>query len=115
MIAAITATYGPTSRLASRPIGVQTSDNGFPDTPLGIWGDTEQSVTLLRVPYPEAFRLVVTLTRLDSLARQASTTAVRLDAAEAPQREIARQKKETEEAIAVQEKAKTENKALFRP
>ena len=48
MIAAITATYGPTSRLASRPIGTQTGGYGFPDTPLAIWGDTEHSVTLLR-------------------------------------------------------------------
>ena len=72
-------------------------------------------MTLLRVPYPEAFRLVVTSTRLDNLARQAIATAVQLDAAEAPQREIARQKKEASDSLAVQEKAKTENKALFRP
>ena len=115
MIAAITAIYGPTSRLASRPIGVQTRDYGFPDTPVAIWGDTEYSVTLLRVAYPEAFRLVVTLTRLENLARRDSAAAVRLDAAEAPQREIARQKKEADDSLAAQEKAKTENKALFRP
>ncbi len=115
MIAAISETYGPTSRLASRPIGTQTSDYSFPDTPLAIWGDTEYSVTLLRVTYPEAFRLVVASTRLDNLARRASAAAVQLDANEAPQREIARRKKEAEDLLAAKEKAKAENKALFRP
>ena len=38
-----------------------------------------------------------------------------MDAAEAPQRELARQKKEAEDSVAAQEKAKTENKAGFRP
>ena len=115
MIAAITETFGPTSRLASRPIGPQTGEYGFPDTPLAIWGDAEYSITLLRVAHPEAYRLVVTSPRLDDLARRASATAVRQDAAEAPQREIARQKKEASDSLAVQEKAKTENKALFKP
>jgi hypothetical protein len=115
MIAAITAVYGATSRLPSRPIGLPTSQYGFPDTPLAIWGDTAHSVTLLRVAYPDAFRLVVTSTHLETLARRASTTATQLDADEAPQREIARQKQEAEDSRAAQEKAKIENKALFKP
>jgi hypothetical protein len=115
MIAAISAIYGPTSRLASRPIGPQTSQYGFPDTPLAIWGDTASSITLLRVAYPETFRLVVTSTHLENLASRAIATAVRMDAVEAPQREIARQKKEADDALAAQEKVKTENKALFKP
>jgi hypothetical protein len=115
MIAGITAIYGPTSSLASRRIGLPASQYGFPDTPVAVWGDNEYSVTLLRVAYPETFRLVVTSTRLENLARQASSVATQMDAAEAPQREIARQKKEAEDALAAQEKAKIENKALFRP
>jgi hypothetical protein len=121
LIAAITAIYGPTSKLSSlssRPIGPPTSQYSqyaFPDTPLAIWGDAEYSVTLLRVAYPAAFRLVVTHTGLENLARRASIVATKLDADEAPQREIARQKKEAEDSLAAQEKAKTENKAVFRP
>ena len=65
--------------------------------------------------YPVSFRLVVSLTRLDNLARTASAEAVRLDVKEAPQGEIARQKKESDEALAALKKAKTENKAVFRP
>jgi len=58
---------------------------------------------------------VVTSIPLDNLARKASATAVQMDAAEAPQRELARQKKETEDSVAAREKAKAENKAGFRP
>ena len=115
LIAAITAIYGPPSRLSAQPIGPPTSKYGFPDTPLAIWGDAEYSVTLLRVAYPQAFRLIVTLPRLDNLARSASVIAMKLDADEAPQREIERQKKEAEDSLAAQEKAKAENKAVFRP
>jgi hypothetical protein len=114
MIEAITATYG----LGSKPLPrarVAMPKYGVPDTPLAIWGDTEYSVTLLRVTYPETFRLIVSLTRLENLARTASAEAVRMDANEAPQREIARQKKEADDSLAAQEKAKAENKAVFRP
>ena len=78
-------------------------------------GHDRYSVTLLRVAYPESFRLVVALTRLENLARTATAAAVRLDTDEAPQREIARQKSEAADAAAAQEKAKTENKAQFKP
>ena len=46
MIAAVSETYGPTSRLASRPIGTQISGYGLFETPIAIWGDAEYSVTL---------------------------------------------------------------------
>jgi hypothetical protein len=115
MIEAISATYGPVSQVPSRQFGTPTVRYGFPDTPLAVWGDAAHSVTLLRVAYPAAFRLVVVSTRLDDLARAASVSALRLDAAEAPQRELDRQKREADASVAAQEKAKTENKAQFRP
>jgi hypothetical protein len=115
MIEAISTTYGPVSQVPSRQIGTPTVQYGFPDTPLAVWGTADYSVTLLRVAYPAAFRLVVALTRLDDLARTASVAAVRLDAAEAPQRELDRQKKEAAASAVAQERAKTENKAQFKP
>jgi hypothetical protein len=115
MIEAITAEYGAPSRILPVAKGASTLDYGAPDAPVAIWGDKESSVTLLRVAYPVSFRLVVASTRLDNLARTASAEAVRLDAKEAPQREIARQKKESDDALAALEKAKIENKAVFRP
>ena len=69
MIAAISETYGAVSQVPSRRLGTPTVQYGFPDTPLAVWGTAEYSVTLLRVAYPESFRLVVALTRLENLAR----------------------------------------------
>jgi hypothetical protein len=115
MIGAITATYGPTTQVPSRRLGTPTVQYAFPDTPLAVWGTADHSVTLLRVAYPESFRLVVASTRLENLARAASVAAVQLDASEAPQRELDRKKREASDSAAAQEKAKTENKAQFRP
>jgi hypothetical protein len=115
MIAAISATYGAVSEVPSRRLGTPTVQYGFPDTSLAVWGTSEYSVTLLRVAYPAAFRLVVAHTRLENLARTATAAAVRQDTDEAPQRELARQKREAADSAAAQEKAKTENKAQFRP
>ena len=115
MIDAITSAYGPVSKVLPAPNRISLLSYGVADEPVAIWQDTESSVTLLRVAYPASFKLVVTSTRLDNLARTASTEAVRLDAKEAPQREAARQQKESDEALAALKKAKTENKAVFRP
>jgi hypothetical protein len=115
MIAAISETYGPVSQVPSRRLGTPTVQYGFPDTPLAVWGDAENSITLLRVAYPASYRLVVALTQLENLARTASVAAARMDAEEAPQREIDRKKKEAAASEAAQEKAKAENKAQFRP
>ncbi|MEO5741322.1 MAG: hypothetical protein ABIS29_12085 [Vicinamibacterales bacterium] len=115
MIAAISETYGAVSQVPSRRIGTPTVQYGFPDTPLAVWGNAVYSVTLFRVAYPESFRLVVALTRLEDLARAATATAMRLDTDEAPQREIARLKSEAVALAAAKDKAKTENKAQFKP
>ena len=115
MIEAIAETYGPASKVLATSRRVPTLDYGGVDAPVAIWADKESSITLFRVAYPVSFRLVVALTRLDNLARTASAEAVRLDTREAPQREIARQQKESDEALAALTKAKTENKAVFRP
>lgn len=115
MITAISATYGPVSQVTSRRFGTQTIPYESTDTPLAVWGNADYSITLFRVASAESFRLVIAHTRLQTLARAASAAAVRLNAAEAPQRELARQKKEAGDAAAAQEKAKTENKAQFRP
>ena len=115
MIEAIAAIYGPASKISATARRVPTLDYGGVDVPVAIWSDKESSITLFRVAYPASFRLVMAHTRLDNLARTAGAEAVRLDAREAPQREIARQKKESDEALAALKKAKTENKAVFRP
>ena len=83
-------------------------------TAVARWAGADYSVVLYRV-YSSDFRLIVASPRLEALARTAVVQAIRLDDREAPQREIARQKKETEDARASQEKSRIANKAAFRP
>jgi hypothetical protein len=69
----------------------------------------------LRVSYQNAFKLVVSSTRLAELARVAGLESVRLDAIEAPQREIARERQEAADAHTAEDKAKQVNLPAFKP
>jgi len=84
-------------------------------TPVARWGDADYSVVLFRSSYRAGLRIIVSSPRLEALARTADAEAVRLDEREAPERELARQKKETEDARASEEKARLANKPAFRP
>ncbi len=116
MIEAISAVYGaPVKRTvgAGRVAPRVEIESG---SPLARWGDAQYAVVLYQTSsYRETFRLIVTAAVLDDLARKALVQAARLDEQEAPQREIARQKKERDDGRAVAEKARIVNKAAFRP
>lgn len=79
------------------------------------WGNSQYTAVLYRSAYASGFRMIVTSIQLSALARRAEAQALRLDEREAPQRERARQKKEAEDARAVQQKARLANKAAFIP
>jgi len=117
MIEAIGAVYGtPVKRLpgAGRVTTRVDTESGSP--PVARWGDAEHAVVLSRISsYRETFRLIVTASALDDLARKAAIQATRLDEREAPSREIARQKKERDDGRTAAEKARVANKAVFRP
>lgn len=116
MIEAMSEVYGAPlkSGLKNTPaaaVQIQTESR----IPVARWGDADYSVVLYRSPYASEFTMIVTSPGLDRLARTANAQSLRLDAREAPQREIARQKKEVEDTRASQEKARVANKAAFRP
>jgi hypothetical protein len=116
MIEALSVVYGaPVKRTAGagRAASRVEIESG---KPVARWGDAQYPVVLYRTSsFGETFRLIVTAAALDDLARKALVQAARLDEQEAPQREIARQKKERDDDRAVAEKARTANKAVFRP
>ncbi len=117
MIEAISAVYGAplprTSPVARRQVSRLESESG---SPVSRWGDTGHSVVLYQTSsYRAAFRLIVTDTRLEGLARAAETQAQRLDDQDAPQRAVARQQKERDDARAAAAKARAANKSVFRP
>ena len=116
MIHALSETYGAmvkprtkTSAKVPTPFDVESGE------PIGTWGTPEYSLVLFHLTFAGGFRVVVTSTELDALARSAAALAVRLDQREAPQRAIDQQKKDDEDARASQEKARVTNKAAFRP
>lgn len=117
MTEAISAIYGaevkPTvSRTRPTP-ALYEEDSG---TPVARWGDATDSLMLYRSSsYATRFRLVLTAEPLAALARTAAARAGVLDDREAPQREATRAKQEAADRRAAEEKARSTNKAIFRP
>ena len=121
LIEGISATYGIPQKPALRKAAATGTSGNFEDgTSIARWGDADQTIVLYRSSdffgsSTARFWLIVTSPRLDVLARTADAQAVRLDEREAPQREIAKQKKDADDAHAADEKARAANKAAFRP
>lgn len=116
MIEAIGAVYGtPIKRVAgtARMASQVETESG---SPLARWGDAGYTVVLYRASaYGYGFRLIVTESALERLARKATVDAARLDELDAPRVELARQKKERDAGRVVAAKARAVNKAAFRP
>jgi len=116
LIEAISAIYGTPLGRSSRGMSrVPSEGEANSGAFVARWGDAEHSIVLYRhSSYKPTWRLVVTARRTEALARTADAQARRLDDREAPQREIARQKKEQSDGRAAAEKARTSNKKLFK-
>lgn len=114
LVEAISATYGT----ATRPVAASSASPapyGDSDEVVARWQDSQYSFDLIRSSYGPSFRLVAASRRLDALAQTAIAEADRLDQQEAPQRNVARLKKEADEERAKQDKARLANKPNFRP
>jgi hypothetical protein len=113
MIEGISATYGA----ATRPKGEIAFHSNYAEVAnvLARWEDPEYSYNLVRTGDQASFAMVLYSKRLDALAQAAIVEALRLDAQEAPQREIEKQKDQAEADRMVREKARSENKPNFRP
>jgi hypothetical protein len=115
MIAAISTAYGSINPTRS-PGRVQSPVEIESGTPVARWADATNAVVLYRTSsYRQVYRLIVTNAGDATLARKGTTQALRLDEQEAPQREIARQKKERDDARAAADKARHANKGQFIP
>jgi hypothetical protein len=115
MVEAISATYGIATRPAANIILFSSYIYNDSEKVIARWEDSQSSVSLFRSSNQPRFGMLIVSKRVDALAAAAIVKAIRLDEQEAPQREIARQKKEGEESQAAQEKARPANKAAFRP
>ncbi|MGZ6423707.1 MAG: hypothetical protein ACXWSR_22460 [Bdellovibrionota bacterium] len=113
MIEALSASYGkaskPTTEIANHSLYGEV-------TPvLARWEDAQYAYNLIRTGDQSSFAMILYSKQLEALAQAAITEAGRLDADEAPQREIQREQvKANEERLAL-EKARTQNRPNFRP
>jgi len=113
IVDAISLTYGtatrPTTQIAYH------SFYGEVAPVLARWGDSEYSYDLVRSGDGSSFAMILYSKRLDALAQAAIVEAGRLDAREAPQREIDKQKKRDEDERLALEKSRSVNKPNFSP
>ena len=115
MVEALSATYGPAMLPATEAVSSLSRVYTENDRITARWDDPQHAINLFRPSYASTFGLVVFSKRLDAMARAASLEAIRLDEQEAPERAIERKRKQEDEDRARQEKARTGNKAAFRP
>jgi hypothetical protein len=117
MIAALAPLYGssreplaPTS--PSDPVSHVSLDA---KTAVARWENGDVVVMLWRNSFTSGLQLVVTSATLDSLTRVAGAEAMRIEAAAAPALELARRQRDADELLTAKERARTANKAAFRP
>ena len=115
LIEAISATQGTATRVNTEIILSSIYADNETLEVLARWEDAQYSFNLVRFSHAPSFTLVAVSKRLDAMARAAVIEAIRLDAEEAPQREIELQKKQAEENRLQQGKARLANKPSFRP
>lgn len=132
LIDAISVTYGlptvpatPSTASASpvpavgatpqRPETAYARSLDYDDKILARWDDPDHSIQLFQSAYQSGFGLVVSSKPLEALARVAITEAARLDVQEAPQREIERQLKQTDDNRLKSDTARRANKQTFKP
>jgi hypothetical protein len=117
LIESISATYGmPVLASARTTRSAAAGPDVLVDTvAVARWEDAASSLTLFRSTYSRECQLVLISKTLKTRARTATREGLRLDAREAPQREIDQRKKDVADARAAQEKARLQNKAAFKP
>ena len=116
LVEALSAVYGsPATSPVGKPRASETSDYIFDDTVIARWENTDSSVALLRASHSTPVRLVVLSKRLAGLARTAAAEAARLDEQEEPKRVADRLKQEADANRTSGEKARSANKAAFKP
>jgi hypothetical protein len=110
---AFTNTYG-TSRLAPTPTRTTVASRAEPEI-IGRWDDGETRVLLWRESSTNRFKLTVTSIATDQAMQEAIADGLRLEASEAPARDLARRTADEAALRARDEKARSDNKAAFKP
>lgn len=111
MVKSIAAKYGPATSIALEIDSAGNEQYEMKQKPVASWEDSQYSFNLVRSQFSNAFQLVIYSKRVNAEADAALAQVVKVDELEAPQRAVARQKKEAD-AI---ELTRQKNQKSFRP
>ena len=114
---AISVQYGAMTVPENVSVVISADSSTYQDSQkvMALWQNLQYSYSLYRSTYGGAFGMVIISKEGALKASLAAKESLRLDQLEAPQKELARVKKEEAERRAAQETARTANKAKFRP
>jgi hypothetical protein len=115
IIKTLTTDYGAPLLRSAKTTAIRPAAAHPGTVVLAQWETSAASLTLVRGTYTSEFQLILISKALSTRARNATREAIKLDAAEAPQRESDQRKKEAAEESASREKTRATNKAAFRP
>jgi hypothetical protein len=107
MVRSISTKYGPATFV---DLAIDFTP-GQKEEPVASWNDSQFSSNLVRSSFSGGFELVICSKKISAEAELAFAEAVKLDKQEGPQREIDRQKKETDALEVTRQK----NQKSFRP
>jgi hypothetical protein len=111
MVQAISTKYGTPTRPADE-ISFPTNElYRSTEKVIARWEDAQYSINLVRSRFLNSFALFMFSKRLDAQAETAIAKSIKLEGQEVPQKEIDRQKKETDDLEAARQK----NRKIFRP
>lgn len=109
------ATYGPSMLIpTAAPIRSGAAAVGDPQI-IGQWGDGETLVVLWREVYPPRIKLTVSSVAANRSMEDALASSVRLDAMEAPTRDVVRRLSEAQTQRERAAQSRVDNKAAFKP
>ena len=111
MVKSIAAKYGPATSIALEIDSAGNEQYELRQKPVASWEDSQYSFNLVRSQFSNAFQLVIYSKRVNAEADAALAQVVKVDELEAPQRALARQKKEADAIEVTREK----NQKSFRP
>ena len=111
MVKSIAAKYGPATNVALELDSAGNEQYELRQKPVASWEDAQYSFNLVRSSFSNAFQLVIYSKRVTIEADEALAQVVKVDELEAPQKAVARQKKEADEIQLTRQK----NQKSFHP
>src|SRR2546427_9155756 len=111
MVKSISAKYGPATNVVLEIYSAKSDRYDVRQKPVASWEDAQYSFNLVRSSYTDHLGLIIYSKRVNAEAELAIAEGVKLKQQEGPNREAARQKKQTDDL----EVARQKNRKIFRP